>query len=99
MQLCTIMAGFHGDDLVNALYMPADSVTIQLRPLIHPEGQSNDYSDLARARGHYLEWTNLIEETNRPGNGPADTVVDVEAFVELINNALTLGINSRLLKT
>lgn len=102
MQRYTILVGFHGDELLNASYMPKDSVTVQLLPF-EPEGLNpSKYSDLARAHGPYLEWTNTIEENSRPSNGfhgdssVVDTVVDVDAFVKLISNALKLGINKKL---
>ena len=102
MQRCTILVGFHGDELLNAIYMPRDSVTVQLLPF-EPKGLNpSKYSDLVRAHGPYLEWTNTIEDNSRPNEGfhgdssLVDTVVDVNAFVKLITDALKLGINKKL---
>lgn len=97
VQLCTILAGFHGNDLMNALYMPANSVTIRLLSSIQEEIEHNTkYTDIARTRGHYLEWTNPNEDSRVPGKDITDTTMDVKSFITLIDHALTLGINNRL---
>lgn len=82
---------------MNALYMSADSVTIQLLAIDQEEdGQHTKYADIAQARGHYLEWANPDETNHLPGDDVTDTTVNVKSFTELIEHALTLGINNRL---
>ena len=100
MQRYTILVGFHGDELLNAIYMPKDSVTVQLLPFNSEGLVPTKYSDILRGHGPYLEWTNPIEENSRPGTGltgdQADSLVEVSEFVKLVKAALTLGINRRL---
>ena len=104
MQQFTVLVGFHGGELLNALYMPRGSVTIQLLPYDATALSTEKYSPLLRAHGPYLEWHNKHEKNSRPNqvndraNSLVDTIVHVEEFVELIKRALRLGINARLVK-
>lgn len=104
MQQFTILAGFHGEELINALYMPLDSVTIQLIPYNVQSLDTEKYARILRSRGPYLEWQNTHEQNSRPNqvedsdNSLADTVVHVEEFVAVVKQALKLGINSRLVQ-
>lgn len=99
MQQYTILVGFHGDELLNALYMPMGSVTVQLLPFGANNLQPSKYSELLRAHGPYLEWTNPFENHSKiggHGDELAGTRVDVGEFITLINKALNLGINRRI---
>ena len=102
MQQFTVLIGFHGGELINALYMPLGSVTIQLVPYEALSLDTEKYARIVRARGPYFEWHNKYEKNSRPNqvgdttNNLADTLVHVEEFVELVKQALKLGINSRL---
>ena len=102
MQRFTILVGFHGAELLNALYMPTDSVTIQLVPYRSKSLPINTFSQLLKAKGLYLEWENRNERMSRPNqvgdrdNNLADTVLDVDAISDLIETALKLGINEKL---
>lgn len=98
MQQCTVLAGFYGDELLNAIYMPRGSVAIQLLPFTHEHLNPNKYSDILKSNGHYLEWTNPIEEPPGPSEGVhaivgQGTIVAAGDFVALVKNALKLGIN------
>ncbi len=104
MQQFTILAGFHGGELINALYMPPDSVSIQLVPFHAQTLDTEKYGRILRPRGPYLEWQNTHEQNSRPNqvedadNSLADSVVHVEEFVAVVKQALKLGINSRLVQ-
>ena len=104
MHQYTILVGFHGDELLNSLYMPVGSVTIQLVPYNARSLDTERYAQVLRAHGPYLEWHNQHEKNSRPNqvddsdNSLADTLVPVEEFVSLIKQALLLGINSRLVQ-
>ena len=102
MRQCTVLVGFHGGELINSLYMPPGAVTIQLVPYGATSLDTEKYARILRAHGPYLEWHNRHEQNSRPNqmedadNSLADTVVHVEDFVELLKQALGLGINARL---
>lgn len=104
MHMYTILVGFHGDELLNSLYMPVRSVTIQLVPYNARSLETERYAQVLRAHGPYLEWHNQHEKNSRPNqvddsdNSLADTLVPVEEFVTLVKQALNLGINSRLVQ-
>ena len=104
MHQYTILVGFHGDELLNSLYMPVGSVTIQLVPYNARSLNTERYAQVLRAHGPYLEWHNQHEKNSRPNqvddsdNSLADTLVPVEEFVSLVKQALILGINSRLVQ-
>ena len=103
MQQFTILVGFHGSELLNAIYMVEGSVAIQLMPFASSL-DAQQYSQVLKAHGPYLEWVNQHEKDSRPSklddkdNRMADTVVNVEEFVQLVKEALQLGVNSRLVK-
>ena len=103
MQQCTVLVGFHGGELINSLYMPPGAVTIQLVPYKAQSLNTEKYAHILRAHGPYLEWHNQHEQSSRPNqmedadNSLADTVVNVEEFVELLKQALKLGLNARLM--
>lgn len=105
MQQVTVLVGLHGDELLSALYLPAGAVVVQLLPQAAPGLDRERYTTLLQARGPYLEWQNSHQENSRPsevggaGAGPADTVVHVEEFVELVTRALKLGLHQQLLAT
>ena len=102
MQQFTILVGFHGAELLNALYMPPDSVTVQLLPFQAKSLPITAYSQILRANGPYLEWQNENERMSRPnevgdrGNNLADTIVDIEDISDLVEAAMKLGVNSKL---
>ena len=102
MQQFTILVGFHGAELLNALYMPPDSVTIQLIPNAARSLPVEAYAQLLRASGHYLEWQNRNERVSRPSavgdrdNNLADTVLNVDDITDLVEAAMKLGVNSKL---
>lgn len=104
MQQFTILVGFHGGELLNSLYMPVGAVTIQLVPYNAKSLDTEKYARVLRTHGPYLEWHNQQEKNSRPNqvddtdNRLADTLVPVEEFVQLVKQALNLGINSRLVQ-
>ena len=104
MQQFTVLVGFHGGELINSLYMPPGAVTIQLVPYGAQSLNTEKYASILRAHGPYLEWHNKHERNSRPNqiddmdNSLADTVVNVEEFVELLKQALQLGLNARLVQ-
>ncbi len=82
---------------MNALYMSSNSVFIRLISDNKEESeQYTKYTEIAQARGHYLEWTNPTKDSHPPGSDVTEVTVNVESFIELIYHALTLGINNRL---
>ena len=105
MQQVTVLVGLHGDELLNALYLPPGAVVLQLLPQMAPGLDRERYTRLLQARGPYLEWQNSHQENSRPnevgglGAGPADTVVHVEEFVELVTRALQQGLHQQLAAT
>ena len=102
MQQFTILVGFHGAELLNSIYMPPDSVTIQLVPYRARSLPVNTYAELLRSTGPYLEWQNGNERMSRPNqvgdrdNNLADTLLDIDEISDLVESALKLGVNSRL---
>ena len=102
MQQFTILVGFHGAELLNALYMPPESVTVQLVPYRARSLPLAPYAELLRATGPYLEWQNGNERLSRPNdvgdrdNNLADTLLDVDQICDLVESALKLGVNARL---
>lgn len=103
MQQVTVLVGLHGDELLNALYLPLGAVVVQLLPQMAPGVDRERYTRLLQARGPYLEWQNSHQENSRPsevggaGAGPADTVVHLEEVVALVRQALQLGLHQQLL--
>lgn len=102
MQQFTILIGFHGAELLNAIYMPAGSVTIQLVPFKAKSLPVSTYAQLLRANGPYLEWQNKNERMTRPSvvqdrdNNLADTLLNTEEMADLVKSALQLGVNAQL---
>ena len=102
MQRFTILVGFHGAELLNSLYMPSGSVTIQLLPFRAKTLPVDDYARLLRTNGHYLEWQNRNERLSRPSdvgdrdNSLADTLVDVDEISDVVEKAMKLGVNAKL---
>ncbi|GIX95580.1 uncharacterized protein CEXT_792151, partial [Caerostris extrusa] len=94
VQQYNVLIGMNGAGLVNALYLPKASVAVQLVPY---KAQLNvkEFANLLKTRGPYLEWHNnhpeldhrIPEDIFRNG---ADTVVDVNEFVQIVNQALQL---------
>jgi hypothetical protein len=104
MQQFTILVGFHGAELLNALYMPADSVTIQLVPFGSKSLPVSEYAQLLRANGPYLEWQNKNERMNRPSevgdrdSNRANTVLDIDDIGDLVESAMKMGLNAKLVR-
>lgn len=102
IQRYTILVGMHGSGLTNAIYMYPGSVTIQMVPYKADKLPTEKYAKLLRARGPYMEWHNTYEQHTRanelqdPFNSQANTVVHIAEFVQLIKDALQLGINADL---
>lgn len=102
IQRYTILVGMHGSGLTNAIYMYPGSVTIQMVPYKASRLPTEKYAKLLRARGPYVEWHNTYEQHTRanelqdPYNSQANTVVHIAEFVQLIKDALQLGINADL---
>ena len=102
MQQFTILIGFHGAELLNAIYMPAGSVTIQLVPYKARSLPVDTYAQLLRANGPYLEWQNKNERMTRPNmvqdrdNNLADTLLNTEEVADLVKLALHRGVNAQL---
>ena len=105
MEKYTVFAAVNGAGLMNALYLPDHGVTIQLVPY-----QSNlnyrQYSVLLKSRGSYLEWHNMHAENNIPAEGDTyknrpDTIVHVDEFLQIIQEALELSkrANNKAVKT
>lgn len=92
----------NGAGLMNAIYLPEGAVAIQLSPFNATQLNVNEFGRVLQSRGPYLEWRNGHPEmshsdrTRDPYNSQADTVVNVEEFVELIQKALRTGINRKL---
>jgi len=94
MQSFNVLIGMNGAGLINALYMPSDSVVIQLVPY---QAQLNfkEYGQLLRLRGPYLEWHNNHENKSVPVPGDQscsndNTIVDVNEFVDLVKKAIKM---------
>ena len=104
MQRFTILVGFHGAELLNALYMPADSVTVQLVPFGSKSLPVSEYAQLLRANGPYLEWQNRNERMSRPGvvgdreSNMANTILDIDDVSDLVESAMKLGLNAKLVR-
>lgn len=102
MQQFTILVGFHGAELLNALYMPPDSVTVQLVPFGAKSLPVSSYAQILRSNGPYLEWQNTNERMSRPNevgdqdNNQADTVLSTDDISDLVKRAMTLGVNAQL---
>ena len=102
VQQFTILVGVHGSELLNAIYMPEGSVSVQLIPYDVQGLSTKRYAEILRANGPYLEWENYHEANSRPNqlsdknNQQSDTIVDIEEFVSLITQALQMGINKNL---
>ncbi len=100
MQQFIILTGFLGGELVNALYMPRGSVSIQLVPYDTQSLDTEKYARILRAHGPYLDWQNTHEQNSRPNqvedsdNHLANSMVHVEEFVAVVKQAL----NSRLVQ-
>ncbi|GFR33942.1 hypothetical protein TNCT_597831 [Trichonephila clavata] len=94
VQQYSVLIGMNGAGLVNALYLPKTSVAVQLVPY---KAQLNveEFANLLKTRGPYLEWHNNHPELDRGipedifRNG-ADTIVDVNEFVQIVNRALQM---------
>lgn len=101
MQKFTILVGFHGAELLNALYMPPDSVTVQLVPFGAKSLPISSYAQLLRANGPYLEWQNMNERMSRPNevgdrdNNQADTILNTDDISDLVKSAMKMGINAK----
>ena len=102
MQQFTILVGFHGAELLNALYMPPDSVTVQLVPFGSKSLPVAEYAQLLRANGPYLEWQNMNERMSRPSevgdreSNLANTILDIDDIGDLVESAMKMGLNSKL---
>ena len=102
MQQFTVLVGFHGAELLNSLYMPPESVTVQLVPYRARSLPVKSYAELLRANGPYLEWENGNERMSRPNevgdrdNNLADTILEIDEISDLVESALKLGVNARL---
>jgi protein O-GlcNAc transferase len=97
----TVLIGMNGAGLINALYLPRDAVAIQLVPyksLVNYD----EFGQILQARGPYLEWHNEMAANSVTPPGMAqpehhgDTIVDVDQFLELVQSALSLGVNAAL---
>ncbi|KAF8771662.1 protein O-linked-mannose beta-1,4-N-acetylglucosaminyltransferase 2-like [Argiope bruennichi] len=94
VQQYNVLIGMNGAGLVNALYLPKTSVAVQLVPY---KAQLNveEFANLLKTRGPYLEWHNNHPELDRRipedifRNG-ADTIVDANEFVQIVNRALQM---------
>lgn len=101
MQKFTILVGFHGAELLNALYMPPDSVTVQLVPFGAKSLPVGSYAQVLRANGPYLEWQNMNERLSRPNevgdrdNNQADTILNTDDISDLVKSAMKMGINAK----
>ena len=101
MQKFTILVGFHGTELLNALYMPPDSVTVQLVPFGAKSLPIGSYAQVLRANGPYLEWQNMNERLSRPNevgdrdNNQADTILNTDDISDLVKSATKMGINAK----
>ena len=101
MQKFTILVGFHGAELLNALYMPPDSVTVQLVPFGAKSLPIGSYAQVLRANGPYLEWQNMNERLSRPNevgdrdNNQADTILNTDDISDLVKSATKMGINAK----
>ncbi|ESP05688.1 hypothetical protein LOTGIDRAFT_228161 [Lottia gigantea] len=100
VQQYSVLIGMNGAGLMNAIYLPPGSVTIQLVPY-KAEVDHKKQAAIYSARGPYLEWHNEHEDKvslSNPGSySQADTEVDVEEFLALVKKALTL-VNGDLIK-
>lgn len=102
MRKFTVLVGFHGAELLNALYMSPGSVTIQLVPYNARNLPIATYAELLRANGPYLEWQNGNERMSRPNqvndkdNSFSDTLLDTDDISDLVESALRLGVNAKL---
>ena len=95
MQQYTVLAGMNGAGLMNCIYLPVNSVCIQMVPY---KAKLNflQYSHLLQSRGPYLEWHNTHEELHSPVRGDQhnnrpDTTVAVEEFAQLVKEALRIA--------
>ena len=58
LQQCTILIGIHGSGLMNSMFLPRNSVVIQIIPY-NVEGATGFFRPTAVANGmHYMEWRN-----------------------------------------
>lgn len=94
VQQFDVLIGMNGAGLVNALYLPKGSVAVQLVPY---KAQLNveEFANLLKARGPYLEWHNNHPELDRHINedvfrNGADTIVDVKEFTDIIYRSLEM---------
>ena len=102
MRKYSTLIGMNGAGLINGLFLPQGGVNVQLVPY---KAQLNfvEFGSLLSARGPYLEWHNQHENLNRdvPGDkyhGQADTIVNVDEFIELVKKVLRTGLNAELEK-
>ncbi|GAB6032171.1 hypothetical protein CHUAL_010820 [Chamberlinius hualienensis] len=92
VQKYNILIGMNGAGLINALYLPSNSVTVQMVPYA---AQLNyiEYGKLLEARGPYIEWhnnhkNNTVTVPGDASHGNDDTIIDVNEFKRLIKKAL-----------
>lgn len=103
MQQFTILLGFHGAELLSAIYMPEGAVTIQLIPYSAKLLPTQEYAQILQAVGPYLEWQNRNERMSRPNqvgdrdNSLADTILNTDDIADLVKQAMRLGINRKLI--
>uniref|UniRef100_A0A4Q8K6M3 U10-Liphistoxin-Lth1a_1 n=1 Tax=Liphistius thaleban TaxID=1905330 RepID=A0A4Q8K6M3_9ARAC len=94
VQEYNVLIGMNGAGLINGLFLPKTSVAVQLVPY-KAQLNVNEYANLLKARGPYLEWHNSHPELNHPApddpfKNASDTVVDVNEFVDMVSKALKL---------
>ena len=68
MQNYTIFAAVNGAGLMNCMYLPEHSTAIQMVP--YQAGVNvQQYGDLIRHRGPYMEWFNTHKDLHHPFPG------------------------------
>lgn len=95
VQNYAVIVGVNGAGLMNALFRCRGCVAIQLVPYNATQLNFKEFGKLLRVEGPYLEWHNKHEHLSksRPGdqyNSSSDTIVHIEEYVQLINEALLL---------
>ena len=98
----TIIAGINGAGLTNCLFLPTGAVAMQLVPYNATSLNIKEFEALLKSRGHYLEWHATDPESSIQGGAGtfenADTIVNNDEFVQLLFEALIVGINRKLIE-
>ena len=94
MQKYSVVIGVNGAGLMNGLYLPPYGVAVQIVPY---EAKVNfkEFGALLRSRGPYIEWHNTHEDLTRTTreqyNNNPDTIVHIDEFMTVVQDALQLS--------